>query len=101
MSTELKAGDPLPSMRKLAKSLHVSVITTQKAYEALQNDGFIITIPAKGTFVSSMNQESILSENQRRIDRLLKDAVAIAKENGITLEELQKKMIEEFEEEKI
>ena len=48
MNGELKAGDPMPSMRKLAKELHVSVITTQRAYDDLQKDGFIVTVPAKG-----------------------------------------------------
>ena len=48
MNGELKAGDAMPSMRKLAKELHVSVITTQRAYDDLQKDGFIVTVPAKG-----------------------------------------------------
>ena len=43
----LKPGEPLPSMRKLAKNLHVSVITTQRAYDDLQRDGFLVTVPAK------------------------------------------------------
>lgn len=51
MKGELKPGEAMPSMRKLAKSLHVSVITTQRAYDDLQRDGFILTVPAKGTFV--------------------------------------------------
>ena len=59
MNGELKAGDPMPSMRKLAKELHVSVITTQRAYDDLQKDGFIVTVPAKGTFVSAQNQDFI------------------------------------------
>ena len=59
MNGELKAGDPMPSMRKLAKELHVSVITTQRAYDDLQKDGFIVTVPAKGTFVSPQKQDFI------------------------------------------
>ena len=59
MKGTLKAGDPMPSMRKLAKDLHVSVITTQRAYDDLVKDGFIVTIPAKGTFVSNQNQDFI------------------------------------------
>ena len=55
MKGELKPGEAMPSMRKLAKSLHVSVITTQRAYDDLQRDGFILTVPAKGTFVSTQN----------------------------------------------
>ena len=52
MSGELQAGDAIPSMRSLAKSIHVSVITVQKAYEDLQRDGFIETTVGRGSFVS-------------------------------------------------
>ena len=55
MSGELQAGDALPSMRSLAKSIHVSVITVQKAYEDLQRDGFIETTVGRGSFVSARN----------------------------------------------
>lgn len=85
----LKGGDPMPSMRKLAKDLHVSVITTQRAYDDLVRDGFIITIPAKGTFVSNQNQDFIREENLRRIENLLIQAVLMGKENGIELEEMK------------
>ena len=53
MSGELQAGDAIPSMRSLAKSIHVSVITVQKAYEDLQRDGFIETTVGRGTFIFS------------------------------------------------
>ncbi len=90
MKGELKPGEPMPSMRKLAKELHVSVITTQRAYEDLQRDGFIVTVPAKGTFVSDQNQEFIREENLRRIEKLLSDAAALGRENGMSLEELKR-----------
>ena len=57
MSGELRSGDPIPSMRALAKSIHVSVITVQKAYEDLQRDGFINTAVGRGSFVSAQNKE--------------------------------------------
>lgn len=85
----LKGGDPMPSMRKLAKDLHVSVITTQRAYDDLVRDGFIVTIPAKGTFVSNQNQDFIREENLRRIEKLLIEAILMGKENGIELEEMK------------
>lgn len=87
---ELKPGDAMPSMRKLAKDLHVSVITTQRAYDDLGKDGFIITIPAKGTFVSAENQEFIREENLRKIEDLLTSASELAKQNNLSLEELQR-----------
>ena len=79
MKGELKPGEAMPSMRKLAKSLHVSVITTQRAYDDLQRDGFILTVPAKGTFVSTQNQDFIREENLRRIEAHLTDAVSLAR----------------------
>lgn len=85
----LKPGEPLPSMRKLAKNLHVSVITTQRAYDDLQRDGFLVTVPAKGTFVSTQNQDFIREENLREIESLLAKAASLGKENGLSLEELQ------------
>ena len=68
MKGELKPGEPMPSMRRLAKDLHVSVITTQRAYDDLARDGFIVTVPAKGTFVSAQNQDFIREENLRRVE---------------------------------
>lgn len=88
MKGELKANDPLPSMRKLAKDLHVSIITTQRAYEELSKDGFIDIVPAKGAFVSIQNKDFIIEENRRRIEKLLSDACELARQNGITVEEL-------------
>ena len=61
MSGELQAGDAIPSMRSLAKSIHVSVITVQKAYEDLQRDGFIETTVGRGSFVSARNKEFSLN----------------------------------------
>ena len=90
MKGELNPCEPMPSMRKLAKELHVSVITTQRAYEDLQRDGFIVTVPAKGTFVSDQNQEFIREENLRRIEKFLSDAAALGRENGMSLEELKR-----------
>ena len=90
MKGELKPGEAMPSMRKLAKDLHVSVITTQRAYDDLAKDGFIVTVPAKGTFVSTRNQDFIREENLRRIESLLSDAAQLGRENGLSLEELKK-----------
>ena len=63
MSGELQAGEAIPSMRSLAKSIHVSVITVQKAYEDLQRDGFIETTVGRGSFVSAQNKEFIKKNN--------------------------------------
>ena len=66
MSGELKAGEALPSIRSLAKSLQISILTVQKAYDLLQADGFIETTAGKGCFVSVQNQDFYLEEQQRQ-----------------------------------
>lgn len=88
MSNELKTGDPLPSMRGLAKSLHISVITAQHAYEDLQRDGFIETIAGKGTFVAAQNRDFLREEELRIAEEKLSEAADIAKQNGIPLSQL-------------
>ena len=72
----------------LAKDLHISVITTQKAYEELQREGFIESAPGKGTFVSSPNKEFILEEQMRLAEEKLQEAAEIGRMNGIALEKL-------------
>ena len=89
MSGELKAGEALPSIRGLAKSLHISVLTVQKAYDSLQADGFIETTAGKGCFVSAQNQDFYLEEQQKRIEEHFTEAIEIAKVSGIKLDKLQ------------
>jgi GntR family transcriptional regulator len=88
MSGELSTGAPLPSMRALAKSIHVSVITVQRAYEDLQRDGFIDTVVGRGSFVSAQNNEFIQEEQQRRAESHLQEAAVIGRTNGIPYEKL-------------
>ena len=88
MSGELKSGESIPSMRSLAKSLHISVITVQKAYEDLQKDGFIETTVGRGSFVRADNKEYIQEEKQREIESYLQKAIELSKENGISLSKL-------------
>ncbi|MDO4772447.1 MAG: GntR family transcriptional regulator [Bacillota bacterium] len=88
MNGELKSGDNLPSMRSLAKSIQVSVITVQRAYEELQRDGFIETEVGRGTFVSGVNKEFYKEEQQKIIEDYLQKAILIAKENAISSDEV-------------
>lgn len=88
MNGELQTGDMLPSMRGLAKSLHISVITAQKAYEDLQRDGFIKTVTGKGTFVAVQNRDFIQEEQLRQIEDKLMDAAQLARSSAIPLEKL-------------
>ena len=89
ISGELKAGDAIPSMRALAKSIHVSVITVQRAYEELQRDGFIETTVGRGGFVSAQNKEFYQEEQQRIAEEHLQIAAEIGRTNRISLEKLK------------
>jgi len=88
MSGKLQPGEAIPSMRSLAKSIHVSVITVQKAYEDLQRDGFIETTVGRGSFVSAQNKEFYQEEQQRIAEEHLQIAAEIGRENNISLEKL-------------
>lgn len=84
----LQQGEALPSMRLLAKELRVSVITTKRAYEDLERDGFLETVAGKGSFVAGKNLEIIREEQLRMAESSIQKAVEIAKSGGITKEEL-------------
>ncbi len=88
MSGELQTGDSIPSMRTLARDIHVSVITVQRAYEDLQRDGFIETIVGRGSFVSARNKDFILEEQQKLLEEHLCNAIEIARASGINIEKV-------------
>ena len=85
---DLKTGDALPSVRALAKSLHISVLTVQKAYASLQEDGFIETTAGKGCYVSARNQDFYIEEQQRKIEKNFITAIEISRSSGISLDKL-------------
>ncbi len=86
---ELKPGEALPSMRLLAKELRISVITTKRAYEDLERDGYIYSVVGKGSFVADANMELVKEEHLRRIEENLQNAVEAARISHIELQELQ------------
>lgn len=88
MRGELKEGDALPSMRNLAAQLRISVITTKRAYEDLEREGFIESYSGKGSFVKAQNTELIKEENLRQIEGLLVQACEKANRSQVSLEEL-------------
>ena len=89
MNGELKEGDALLSMRLLAKELHISVITTKRAYEELERDGFISTVVGKGSFVAGSNHEILKEEQFRLVEEYLQKAVDSARGSGISMEEME------------
>lgn len=85
---ELKEGEALPSMRLLAKELRISVITTKRAYEELEREGFITTIVGKGSFVKEADQEFVREERLRAVEGHLQAAVDAARQCGMDETEL-------------
>lgn len=88
MAGELAEGDALPSMRLLAKELKISVITTKRAYEELEREGFIVSYTGKGSFVASQNLDFLREQKQKEIEEHLQQAVDAAKNLGILADEL-------------
>ena len=85
---KLKAGDMLPSMRMLATELRISFMTTKRAYEELERDGFIESYTGRGSFVKAQNLELYREEQIKRIESLLTEASDTAQKAGITMQEL-------------
>ena len=84
---ELKSGEALPSIRALATDLQVSVITTKRAYEELEKEGFIETVVGKGTFVSGANSERLKEAAMAEMESRLEEVIISAKSLGLTLDE--------------
>lgn len=89
MGGQLKEGDPLPSMRTLARELRISVITTKRAYEELERDGFISTVVGKGSFVRAADMRLVREEKLKQIEKLLSQAVSLARQSAIPREEVE------------
>lgn len=85
---ELSEGEALPSMRLLAKELRISLITTKRAYEELERDGFIVTMTGRGSFVAAKNLELLREEKRKQVEALLAQAAQAARTAGISEEEL-------------
>lgn len=87
---ELRADQPLPSIRVLAKELQISVITTKRAYEELEKDGLIYTLPGKGSFVAERDHHDLEESKKRVVEEKVREAVEAAKTMGLTKSELSK-----------
>ena len=85
---ELREGDALPSMRVLAKELKISMITTKRAYEELEKDGFILTVAGKGCFVAPENMEFVREAHLRETEEAMEKVCSLGKICGLTLEEM-------------
>ena len=84
----LKADEMLPSIRGFAKDLRISFITTKRAYEELEKDGFLYTVPGKGCFVAPKNVELLREENLKKIEEHIDEAVRLAAACGLDRQDL-------------
>ena len=85
---KLSPGEALPSIRALAKDLKISVITTKRAYDELEADGFLYTVAGKGCFVAEKNLDLVREQQQRELEDHLRAAAALARSCGVSREEL-------------
>lgn len=88
VSGDLGEDAPLPSIRSLAKDLRISVITTKRAYEELERDGFIYTVPGKGSFVSKRNDGLLKEENLKKIEAHLEEAIKLSSFCGLSKDDI-------------
>lgn len=96
---ELSEGEALPSIRVLAKDLKISVITTKRAYEELEREGYIETVPGKGSFVAGQNREFLKEKRLKIVEEKLAEGIAAAKAAGLGLNELEAMLRLLYEEE--
>lgn len=97
ISGELQEGDALPSMRLLAKELRISVITTKRAYEELEREGFIVSMTGKGSFVAGKDLEFVREEHLRQIEELMGRIVELASACDIGMDGLSEMLRLSFE----
>ncbi|AAU23639.1 GntR family transcriptional regulator [Bacillus licheniformis] len=95
---ELSESEALPSIRNLAKELKISVITTKRAYDELEREGFIVTVAGKGSYVAAINKDMLRETKVKLIEEHIAEAVTEAKQIGFTYEELQEMLKLVYEE---
>ena len=88
ISGELKENDMLPSIRGLAKDLRISFITTKRAYEELEREGFIYTLPGKGCYVAQKNIELLREENLKKIEEHIAEIIKLASTCNLSQDEI-------------
>ena len=99
LNGNLKENDPLPSIRALAKELKISVITTKRAYEDLQKEGFITTVSGKGTFISSTDKKILIQKNLEDLQKKILECVNFAKSFGVDLQKFKEILENIYQEE--
>ena len=86
---DLKEGEALPSIRALAKDLRISVITTKRAFDDLERDGFIYSVQGKGSFVAAKNKVTVREEYLKQAESKIEEAIVLGRTAGLSDEELK------------
>lgn len=86
---DLKEGEALPSIRALAKDLRISVITTKRAFDDLERDGFIYSVQGKGSFVAAKNKETVREEYLKQAENKIEEAISLGRTGGLSDDELK------------
>lgn len=89
MTGQLKPDIMLPSVRTLSKDLRISALTVKKAYDAMEQEGYIVTVHGKGSFVANMNPNIALEEKQKEVEKLFEQGIRKARECGMSTEDTQ------------
>lgn len=89
MNGTLKQDAALPSVRTLSKDLRISALTVKKAYDALEQEGFVITVHGKGSFVAGVNPQIAAEEGRKEVEKAFESAIRLAKTRGMSPEEMQ------------
>ncbi len=100
MTGQLKADTVLPSVRILAKDLRISALTVKKAYDALEQEGYIVTVHGKGSFVANINSNIAMEERQKEVEKIFEQGIRKAKAYGMSaedVEELFKVVLSDYE----
>jgi len=88
LNGSLKQGEPLPSVRTLSKELRISALTVKKAYDALEQEGFVVTVHGKGSFISGVNQNLLMEEQRKEVERDFENVIRKAKSCGMCADEI-------------
>ena len=85
----LNAGEALPSVRALSRELKISALTVKKAYDNLEEEGLVVTVHGKGSFIAAANQELLMEERRKELEKELEAAVQKARTGGLTAKEIR------------
>ena len=85
----LTAGEALPSVRELSRELKISALTAKKAYDNLEEEGLVVTVHGKGSFIAAANQELLMEERRKELEKELEAAVQKARTGGLTVKEIR------------